>query len=92
MTDKPCKMCDDGDGYCVFPYYGIAPHTHGTTGRNTSGDPLALIGSTRLLPKDQRGSNFREDPDSEGHGVYLRCPSCGCGEQLTEPIQPLDPL
>jgi hypothetical protein len=77
---KPCVLCDDGDGHCVFPYYGIAPHIHDTTGRETANDPWAILGSTRLLPRDQWGPNFREDPESKGQGVYLRCPSCGCGE------------
>ena len=68
-----CEHCDDGDGHCVFPYYGVAPHTHDTS--------QGWIGSTRLLPSDQWGDNFREDPDCEGHGVYLRCEKCGRGEQ-----------
>ena len=70
---KCCEMCDDGDGHCVFPYYGVAPHTHDT--RN------GWIGSTRLVPRDQWGPNFREDPDCEGSGVYMRCPHCGRGER-----------
>ena len=68
-----CEHCDDGDGLCVFPMYGPAPHTH-----DTSSD---WIGSARTLPKDQWGNNFREDPDCEGHGVYMRCEKCGRGEQ-----------
>ena len=67
----PCEYCDDGDGCCVFPYYGMAPHTH------TNG---LMIGSTILLPRDQWGENFREDPDVPGCGVYLRCEKCGDGE------------
>lgn len=57
-----CDQCDDGDGHCVFPYYGVAPHTH-------------------ALPREQWGPNFREDPESPGQGVYMRCPHCGRGEQ-----------
>ena len=68
-----CEHCDDGDGLCVFPMYGPAPHTHDTSS--------GWIGSTRTLPKDQWGNNFREDPDCEGHGVYMRCEKCGRGEQ-----------
>ena len=75
-----CQHCDDGDGNCVFPYYGVAPHIHADTGRESHLDPLALIGSTRTLPRDQWGPNFREDPDSPGEGVYMRCPACGRGE------------
>lgn len=77
---KPCVMCDDGDGHCIFPYHGVAPHVHDITGRESEFDPWALLGSTRMLPRDQWGDNFREDPESAGHGVYMRCPSCGCGE------------
>ena len=77
---KPCVLCDDGDGQCVFPYYGVAPHVHDTTGRETANDPWAILGSTRMLPKEQWGDNFREDQESPGQGVYMRCPTCGCGE------------
>ena len=68
-----CDYCDDGDGICVFPYYGLAPHTHD------------VRGNTRILPKDQWGDNFREDPDAPGQGTYLRCPKCGRGEQAVKP-------
>ena len=67
-----CDHCDDGDGHSVFPYYGVAPHTHAQG---------PMIGSTRLLPREQWGDNFREDPECPGQGVYLRCPQCGRGEQ-----------
>ena len=71
---KCCDYCDDGDGICVFPYYGPAPHTHDMS--------AGWIGSTRTLPKDQWGDNFREDAECEGHGVYMRCPKCGRGEPM----------
>lgn len=74
-----CDYCDDGDGHCVFPFYGVAPHTHDTTGHNSPADPLALFGSTRTLPRDQWGNNFSEDPESPGQGTYMRCPKCGRG-------------
>ena len=67
-----CEHCNDGDGFSVFPYYGVAPHTHAAG---------PMVGSTRLLPKDQWGDNFREDPECPGQGVYLRCPKCGAGER-----------
>lgn len=67
-----CDHCDDGDGHSVFPYYGVAPHTHAEG---------PMIGSTRLLPREQWGDNFREDPDSPGYGVYMRCQHCGRGEK-----------
>lgn len=68
-----CDYCDDGDGHSIFPYYGTAPHIH------AGGD--GWIGSTQLLPRAMWGSNFREDPECEGHGVYMRCQKCGRGEQ-----------
>ena len=70
-----CPHCDDSDGLCVFPYYGVAPHTHDLIG--------GWVGSTRVLPKSEWGDNFREDPECEGQGTYLRCPHCGAGELLT---------
>ena len=72
---KCCGHCNDGDGLCIFPYYGVAPHTHD----NSEG----WIGSTRTLPREQWGDNFREDPDVEGHGVFMRCEHCGNGEKKT---------
>ena len=75
----PCEHCDDGDGHCVFPYYGIAPHTHALP---TPTHPTDWIGSTVTLPRDQWGDNFREDPDCPGCGTYLRCEKCGDGEPL----------
>ena len=48
---KCCEHCDDGDGLCVFPYYGVAPHTHDFAGN--------WIGSTRVLPKGEWGDNFQ---------------------------------
>jgi hypothetical protein len=69
-----CDHCNDGDGNCVFPYYGVAPHVH------AGGDELG-IGSTQLLPRAMWGSNFREDPECPGQGVFMRCPQCGNGEQ-----------
>ena len=70
-----CPQCDDGDGVCVFPYYGIAPHIHDTTGRETPSDPKAVIGSTRTLPQDQWPLNFSHDGD--GCGTYTHCLACG---------------
>lgn len=27
-SSKCCIHCDDGDGECVYPYFGLAPHSH----------------------------------------------------------------
>lgn len=64
-----CPECDDGDGNCVFPHYGVAPHTHALP---TPAHPTDWRGSTQLLPRDQWGGNFREDEDSPGHLPALR--------------------
>jgi hypothetical protein len=71
---KACEYCDDGDGFSAYPYYGVAPHIC----FYKLGRP---IGGSELLPRDQWGNNFREDPECPGNGVYLRCPHCGAGEQ-----------
>ncbi len=62
-----CEYCDDGDGISVFPYYGIAPHTHD------------VIGGMVMMPKNKYGDDFIEDPESPGQGTYVRCPKCGRG-------------
>lgn len=69
-----CEHCQDGDGGSVYPYYGLAPHTHNLAG--------GWIGSTRIDPRDSWPTNFREDPDAPGAGVYLHCPVCGRGDPL----------
>lgn len=79
MTPDCCYHCDDGDGRCVFPYYGVAPHTHEMPRHARTPD---WLGSTRLLPREQWGDNFREDPDCPGQGTYLRCEHCGRGEPV----------
>lgn len=67
-----CPECDDGDGNCAFPYYGVAPHNHE---RSAAG----WI-TTKIKPRDEWTLDFREDPDEPGCGTYLRCPYCGSGE------------
>ena len=79
-----CEFCDDGEGHCVYPYYGVAPHTHEFP-KEWMSDPMAVIGSTRVLPREQWPNNFREDADCAGCGVYLRCNKCGDGESAATP-------
>jgi len=72
-TDRePCEVCDDGEGGCVFPYYGVAPHKHA---------PGPVIGSTVIDAPEMWPEEFREDPDAPGCGTYTNCPICGRGEQ-----------
>ncbi len=81
----PCKFCDDGDGKCAFPYYGVAPHEH-------DGADGAILGMTRLLPKEQWGENFRQDPQVPWCGTYLRCEFCGDGEPTMHDIDAEDEI
>ncbi len=66
-----CEYCNDGDGVCVFPYYGVAPHTHATC------DTTVPAISTVLMPKSEWPDNFTEDPEVPGLGTYTHCPHCG---------------
>lgn len=72
-----CPQCDDGEGVCVFPYYGVAPHTHETSDFNVVTHPSDWIGSTRMLPREQWPANFRPDDDSDECGMYTHCLHCG---------------
>ena len=65
-----CPQCDDGDGNCVYPAYGVAPHIH---------DAGPMIGSTVIVSRDQWPTNFEEDSDLEysGCGTYTHCLHCG---------------
>lgn len=69
-----CPECDDGDGNCAFPYYGVAPHTHALP---TPTHPTDWLGSTRPLPREQWPANFRPDDDSDDCGTYTHCLACG---------------
>lgn len=54
-----CKTCCDGEYY---PYYGLAPHLHGSA-----------IGQTKF--KDELPSNFTPDTENNNAGIYC-CPDC----------------
>ena len=71
MTDY-CTRCFDGNDASVFPYYGLAPHTHYKQN--------GVIGSTVVLPKSEWPENFEEDEDAPGAGIYTHCPECGAGK------------
>ncbi len=66
-----CKYCDDGDGFCAFPYYGVAPHEWSEPG----------VSRKRILPKEQWPENFEQDKDTPGCGTYTHCPECGDGDK-----------
>ena len=68
-----CDYCHDGDGGCIYPYYGLAPHNHELS--ITGG----FMGSTVFLNKNTYPENFHEDPECEGLGTYTNCLKCGNG-------------
>jgi hypothetical protein len=70
VGSKCCEYCNDGEGHCIFPYYGVAPHTHAQG---------PVIGGTQIKPREQWPENFEEDSDCEGCGTYTYCPRCGAG-------------
>ena len=72
MIASTCGYCDDGEGHCVFPFYGVGPHRHVVVD--------SLIGSTVNLPPAEWPSNYTEDQDCPGLGVYTHCPHCGAGQ------------
>lgn len=49
-----CEYCGDGDGGCIFPMFGLAPHRH--VGNQ-------MIGSTQFLDQSQWPANFSPDLD-----------------------------
>ena len=65
-----CEYCHDGEGESIYPYYGLAPHTHNLS---ISG---GFIGSTDFTSKAEWPDNFNEDPEAEGCGSYTHCLHC----------------
>lgn len=70
-----CEYCNDGNGGCVYPYYGVAPHSHDL--KKTG----YIIGSTVIDDASKWPENFSEDsdPDAKGLGFYTHCLHCGAG-------------
>ena len=75
-----CKHCETvpGSGESMFPYYGMAPHTH-AMGRTGS-----LIGSTVLSPRAEWPENFEPDPEDPWAGVWTHCLHCGAGKKVQD--------
>lgn len=76
--EECCPWCDDGDGNCAYPYYGVAPHTHAAG---------PTLGSAELAPREQWPENFEEDSDPEhkGCGTYTHCLRCGAPARTPDP-------
>ena len=66
-----CDFCDDREGGCCFPHYGLAPHWHDLSKTGS------ILGSTVIDPKETWPENFDEDPEAPGLGTYAHCPKCG---------------
>ncbi|MCW5597706.1 MAG: hypothetical protein KIT80_23635 [Chitinophagaceae bacterium] len=87
MTEKTvncCKQCDDGYGYCIYPYYGTAPHK--CYWKEGDGETLGILGGSKELPKSEWPENFipetEENPGGyPGTGVYTHCLNCGNGDK-----------
>ncbi len=60
----PCDDCDDGDGGCAYPWYGMAPGVCATA--EALGSPV------------ERGLFIPDGPEGIC-GTYARCPTCGHG-------------
>jgi hypothetical protein len=70
-----CEFCSDiGDGRCVYPYYGLAPHIHDFS------KGVSIFDSTVFLD-GELPNNFQPDPENKELGTYLYCPKCGAGEK-----------
>lgn len=65
-----CEHCTDENGEACYPMYGVGPHRH-------EGD--GMLGSTVILPRDEWPSNYWEDPECPGLGVWT-CPYCSSAE------------
>ena len=58
---KICDYCDDGNGECVYPYYGLAPHTH----------QQGVLGSTEFTAAEFLHILESEDKIIENNMYYL---------------------
>ena len=71
MGEKYCEHCYDGENGCIYPMYGVAPHSH------NMGLIGSIIGSTVLDDKKRWPENFIEDEEARGCGTYTHCLKCG---------------
>lgn len=72
-----CHMCNDGDGDCIYPYYGLAPHVG-------QGDNIEQLKKS-AWPANFRWDESCGDPDKViGSGTYEGCLYCGRGGTKVE--------
>lgn len=76
-----CEFCTDPDGAACFPIYGVGPHRH----VGVTDDPSSILGSTEHLPQSEWPTNYRENPDEPGSGIWW-CPHCGDGKPEDAPL------
>ena len=64
------KLCE------AYPYFGVGPHVH----VGLTSDPSSIIGSTRMLPREEWPDNFEECPAEGWAGLGMwYCPhDCEC--------------
>lgn len=75
-SDLLCTFCDDGAGNSVFPYYGVAPHTHW----REKGNGDSVYSSAPIIKQESEWpDNFRKDADNPNCGTYTHCPFCSAG-------------
>lgn len=73
-NSKCCDRCNDGDGNCAYPYYGVAPHECYWRKPGGFNNPLGI---STVNPSETWPENFSEDPDQPGNGTYTHCLNCG---------------
>jgi hypothetical protein len=87
-----CPQCNDGDGFCAFPHYGVAPHI--CFYKLDAMNGALVFGASQELPEDQWPANFVIDETAgppTGYprpGTYTHCLACGRGERQTPPDVP----
>lgn len=78
-----CSHCADPEtGKCLFPYHGLAPHTH----QYTEGGNI-ILGSTKSVSENEWPDNFSADSDADlvAAGTWTHCLKCGDGSNSQSP-------
>ena len=72
-----CDYCNDGDGNCAYPVYGVQPHV---CFYKKEGGFNNLLGTSDMLPKETWPDNYKPDPEGGNCGTYTHCLECGRGK------------